>query len=71
MLSFFMFFHSINSSQIRCMSAGFDVPNVTNATSGPVQVFIDNAVAELSGEEFEFRNNPSYMRVSPQNVIPA
>ena len=63
-----MFFHRITSSHIRCIIAGSDV------SKGSVLVFIDNA--ELNGDEFglpdfEFRNDPSYMTVSPQNVIPA
>ena len=61
-----MFFHRINSSQIGCRVAGFDGID----TSGLVEVFIGNAVAVLSGEEFIFRNDSSYMTVSPQNVIP-
>ena len=60
-----MLFYRINSSQIHCKIAGFDGSDA----SGPVEVFIDNAVAVLSGEEFIFRNDSSYMSVSPQNVI--
>ena len=42
-----MFFHRINSSKIHCRVAGFDGID----TSGPVEVFIVNALAVLSDEE--------------------
>ena len=58
-----------SGSQISCLSADSGSPN-TSAV-GPVQVFIDNAMVDMSGVQFEFRDDPVYTSVSPQNVIPA
>ena len=61
-----------SGSQISCLSAGFDASGSPNTSAvGPVQVFIDNAVVDMSGVQFEFRDDPVYTSVSPQNVIPA
>ena len=59
----------IAGSLIRCVSGGFGSSNAT--AMGPVEVFIDNAVLNTSGVEFEFRDDPVYTAVSPQSVIPA
>ena len=59
----------IAGSLIRCMSGGFGSSNAT--AMGPVEVFIDNAVLNGSGVEFEFRDDPVYTAVSRQSVIPA
>ena len=54
------------------MADGFDGNITTNSTAvGPVNVFIDNATLSMNGVEFEFRNDPVYIKVTPRNVIPA
>ena len=38
---------------------------------GPVVVFIDQAIVNMSGVEFEYRDDPVYSSASPQMIIPA
>ena len=41
------------------------------AEPGAVEVFIDDGVIRENGVEFEFRDDPVFESVTPQNVIPA
>ena len=67
-----MFLNSVNASYIVCVVDGFDGNITTNSTAvGPMDVFIDNAILSMNGVEFEFRNDPVYIEVTPRNVIPA
>ena len=60
-----------NGSSLSCVANAFD-GNVTSGNAGgPVVVFVDNAVIEMAGIEFEFRGDPVYTSVTPRKVIPA
>ena len=57
------------SDYIRCISGPFD--NLNTTRKGPVVVFIDNAIVNMSGVEFEYKDDPVYPSASPQMIIPA
>ena len=57
---------SIMSAEIRCISGALE-----DSSMGPVVVFIDNAIVNMSGVEFEYRGDPVYSSASPQMIIPA
>ena len=66
---------SANGSSLSCVTDAFD-GNVTSGNAsdnagGPVVVFVDNAVIDMTGVEFEFRGDQVYTRVNPRRVIPA
>ena len=66
------FLCSVNNSSIRCVSGSLQDSSNSNTTrKGLVVVFIDNAVVNMSGVEFEYRDDPVYTTCSPQKVIPA
>ena len=67
-----LFPNRIMSDYIRCVSGAFANSSDPNTTRmGPVVVFIDNAIANTSGVEFEYRDDPVYSSASPQMIIPA
>ena len=64
-----------NGSSLSCVANAFN-GNVTSGNAsgnagGPVVVFVDNAVIDTTGVEFEFRGDPVYTGVNPRKVIPA
>ena len=59
----------IMSTDIRCISGALDDSSSTGM--GPVVVFIDQAIVNMSGVEFEYRDDPVYSSASPQMIIPA
>ena len=59
----------MSSAEIRCISGALD--DFSSTSMGPVVVFIDNAIVNTSGVEFEYRDNPVYSSASPQMIIPA
>ena len=60
------------SDYVRCISGALANSSDPNTTSmGPVVVFIDNAIVNTSGVEFEYRDDPVYSSASPQMIIPA
>ena len=66
--------HSINDSMIICKSGGFKGNNISEAVSAAVVVMIDNASVSGNvsrGVGFTFGEDPVFMSVSPQRVIPA
>ena len=60
--------HSINDSRIICKSGGFQGNNVFESS---VVVNISNARVSDDRVRFDFREDPVYLSVSPQRVIPA
>ena len=72
-----LFPNRIMSDYIRCVSgalANSSYPNSSDASStsmGTVVVFIDNAIVNMRGVEFEYRDDPVYSSASPQMIIPA
>ena len=62
-----------NGSSLFCVANAFNVTsgNASDSTGGPVVVFVDNAVIDMTGVEFEFRGDPVYTSVTPRKVIPA
>ena len=72
LLHHLLFPNRIMSDNIHCVSsalANSSDPNTTRV--GPVVVFIDNAIVNPSGVEFEYRDDPVYSSASPQMIIPA
>ena len=70
--SLLCYFHRVNASYIVCVADNLDGNITANSTAvGLVNVFIDNAILSMNGVEFEFRNDPVYIEVTPRNVIPA
>ena len=67
-----LFPNRIMGDYIRCTSSSFATSSDPNTTRmGPVVVFIDNAIVNMSGVEFEYRDDPVYFSASPQMIIPA
>ena len=67
-----LFPNRIMSDYIHCVSSALANSSDPNTTSmGPVVVFIDNAIVNMSGVEFEYRDDPVYSSASPQMIIPA
>ena len=72
-----LFPNRIMSDYIHCVSgalANSSDPNSSDASStsmGTVVVFIDNAIVNMRGVEFEYRDDPVYSSASPQMIIPA
>ena len=77
-----LFPNRIMSDYIRCVSGALanssypnsSDPNSSDASStsmGTVVVFIDNAIVNMRGVEFEYRDDPVYSSASPQMIIPA
>ena len=58
--------HSINDSRIICKSGGF-----LQGMSAAVVVMIDDADVSREGVGFAFREDPIFISVSPQRVIPS
>ena len=57
---------------IHCVSGALANSSNSIITSmGTVVVFIDNAIVNTSGVEFEYRGDPVYSSASPQMIIPA
>ena len=63
--------HSINDSMIICKSGVFQGNNISEASLAAVVVMIDNASVSGEGVGFTFGEDPVFMSVSPQRVIPA
>ena len=63
--------HSINDSRIICKSGGFPGNNISEAVSAAVVVMIDDADVSREGVGFDFREDPIFISVSPQRVIPS
>ena len=67
--------HSINDSRIICTSGGFlQGNNISEAVLAAVVVMIDDASVSGNvsrGVGFTFGDDPVFMSVSPQRVIPA
>ena len=64
--------HSINDSRIICKSGGFlQGNNTSEAVSAAVVVMIDAADVSREGVGFTFGEDPIFMSVGPQRVIPA
>ena len=63
--------HSINDSRIICTSGGFKGNNISEAVSAAVVVVIDDANVSREGVGFTFGEDPVFMSVSPQRVIPS
>ena len=60
----------MNDLSITCISGAFE-GNVSEAMSAAaVVVFIDNATITKNGVDFSYREDPVYISVSPQKVIP-
>ena len=60
----------MNDSSITCIPGEFE-GDVSEAMSARVVVFIDNAMITQNGVLFSYREDPVYISVSPQKVIPA
>ena len=63
--------HSINDSRIICKSGGFQGNNISEASLAAVVVMIDDADVSREGVGFDFKEDPIFIGVSPQRVIPA
>ena len=66
--------HSINDSRIICTSGGFQGNNISEAVLAAVVVMIDDASVSGNvsrGVGFTFGEDPIFMSVSPQRVIPS
>ena len=60
----------MNDLSITCTSGEFE-GDISEAMSAPVVVYIDNAMITQNGVLFSYREDPVYISVSPQKVIPA
>ena len=60
----------MNDLSITCISGAFE-GNVSEAMSAGVVVYIDDAMITENGVDFSYREDPVYISVSPQKVIPA
>ena len=63
--------HSFNDSRIICKSGGFKGNNISEASLAAVVVMIDDANVSGEGVGFTFGEDPVFMSVSPQRVIPS
>ncbi|CAI8038569.1 Plexin-A4 [Geodia barretti] len=61
----------INDSMIICKSGGFQGNNISEAVLAAVVVMIDDADVSREGVGFDFKEDPIFIGVSPQRVIPA
>ena len=66
-----VFFKRINGSRLTCVSNAIIGNEMSISTGGPVQVFINNAIINMTGVDFEFQQDPVYAEVTPYKVIPA
>ena len=60
----------MNDSSITCISGEFE-GDFSEAMSAGVVVYIGNAMITQNGVVFSYREDPVYISVSPQKVIPA
>ena len=71
-LQYLHFPNRTTNGYVCCVSGLFASSSNTNTTRmGPVVVYIDNAIVNNSGVEFEYRDDPAYSSASPQMIIPA
>ena len=60
----------INSTSIECISGAL-ADGVEAEMIGSVQVIIDNATVATDGVTFEYKKDPVFDVLSPQNTIPS
>ena len=63
--------HSINDSRIICKSGGYQGSSISEAVLAAVVVMIDDADVSREGVGFDFKEDPIFISVSLQRVIPS
>ena len=64
------YYYRISKEKLVCDSTAFNETSNSGQT-GPVEVLINNATITKSGVDFEFRSDPVFESIFPQNTIPA
>ena len=65
-----MLLRTINSTNIECVSGALS-DGVAAEMIGMVQVIIDNATVTEEGVTFEYKDDPVFEMLIPQDVIPS
>ena len=62
--------YRVSNEELVCTSSAL-IGSIAGPQSGLVQVFIDDATINGTGMNFEYRDDPVYVMLTPQYTIPA